>query len=273
MQPVVSAASLRIRPRWRHPTTPTIGAAQVGASALALGAPFVHAGPWWWAAAGVAFFLYGCVGLSVGYHRYYSHRAFRVARWVEVMFIAVGVLTCIGTPAGWIVMHRRHHAYSDRPGDPHRTAELGLRTLFVGRYAAGIGPHALNGELRKDPLMRWVHLRYLPLALAWPALLLALDPLAPLFLWAVPVAATLLSGSLTNYVCHKWGRRPHETSDDSRNNWVIALLYWGEGWHNNHHARPGKASFSEAWWQVDVGGWVCWALALTVPRQEAYRAG
>lgn len=254
---------LRIRPALRHPTAPSIGLLQIASAMAACSAPFLGAGWEWWLAAILTMFLYGCVGLSVGYHRYFSHRSFEVSRPVEIGFIVLGVLGCLGTPAGWIAMHRRHHRYSDGEGDPHRTDELGIRTLFVGRYAADISPHALNGELRKDALMRWVHVRYLPLALAWPAALFAVDPLAPVFLWALPVAGTLTSGALTNYVCHKWGSQPHRTADNSRNNWIIALLYWGEGWHNNHHAYPGRASFGERWWQVDVGAMVCRVLAMT----------
>ena len=255
-----------LRARFRHPTATSIGFLQIGAAIFAVGAPFTGAGWGWWIAALFVMFLYGCVGLSVGYHRYFSHRSFEVSRPVEIGFIVLGVLGCLGSPVGWMVMHRRHHAHSDEAGDPHAPHILGARTMYCGAYADGISPHALNSELKKDSVMRWVHLRYLPLALAWPLALLAITPMAFLFLWAVPMSLTFIAAPLTNYACHKWGAQPHRTGDNSRNNWLIALLYWGEGWHNNHHARPRRAMFGERWWQVDIGGAVCRALAMTAPR-------
>ena len=97
-----------------------------------------------------------------------------------------------------------------KAGDPHAPHILGARTMYCGAYADGISPHALNSELKKDPVMRWVHLRYLPLALAWPLALLAITPMAFLFLWAVPMSLTFVAAPLTNYACHKWGSQPIE---------------------------------------------------------------
>ena len=252
---------MRVRAAFRHPTAAWLGTLQLGAAAIACLAPFVGAGPGWWLAVPAMMFLYGCIGMSVGYHRYFSHRSFETSRAAEIVFMAIGVMACIGTPAGWMVAHRRHHLHADRDGDPYPATDTMLRTLFFGRYYEGIGKYALHRELRRDPLMRWIHFRYLPLALAWPLALAAIDPLAPIFLWGMPVALTITSATLTHYVCHKWGTRPHDTPDRSQNNWLIALVSWGEGWHNNHHASPRKPCFSERWWQVDIGGLACRCLS------------
>ena len=223
---------------------------------------FADAGWAWWALALFGYFLYGCVGLSVGFHRYFAHRSFDAPRWAVVMFHLLGVMACIGAAAGWSVTHCRHHMHADRPGDPHPAKALGWRALVVGSYQGGQDKAAVRRELRRDRFGAWLYRRYLPLALAWPAMLLALDWRLALFGWAVPVALTFWAGGLVTMVCHRWGSRPHATGDNSRNNLVVALLSWGEGWHNSHHAEPGKAAF-HPW--VDVGGMVA-RLALNRPR-------
>lgn len=217
---------------------------QAGTGALTLWAVlFAEAGGAWWALALFGYFLYGCVGLSIGFHRYFAHRSFAAPRWAVVMFHLLGVMGCFGTGPAWAVTHRRHHAHADRAGDPHPAGRLGWRALLVGSYGARADRTAFRRELRGDRLGLWLHRHYLPLALGWPALLVALDWRLAVFGWAVPVALTLWAGGLVTMVCHRWGTRPHATGDDSRNNPFVALLAWGEGWHNNHHAAPGSPEF------------------------------
>ncbi len=222
-------------------------AVAIGAAALA------EAGAGWWVLAGFCYFLYGCVGLSVGFHRYFAHRSFEAPGWAAAMFHVLGIMGCFGSAAGWSALHRRHHAHSDRDGDPHAAGMLGWRALLIGNYEGRVPALAIRRAMRGDGFGLWVHRHYLPLALAWPAVLVAVDWRLAVFAWAVPVAATLWAGGVVIAVCHRWGSRPHDTGDNSRNNVLVALLAWGEGWHNNHHAAPGNAVFHPV---LDLAGLV-----------------
>ena len=184
---------------------------------------FADAGWAWWALALSSYLLYGCLGLSVGFHRYFAHRSFEAPRSAAVMFHLLGVMACIGAAADWSVTHRRRHMHSDRAGDPHPACTLGRRALLVGSYEGGQDRAAVRRELRRDRFGAWLYRRYLPLALAWPVLLLVLDWRLAVFIWAVPVALMLWAGGLATLACHCWGARPHATGDDSRSNVSLVM--------------------------------------------------
>ena len=223
------------------------GTIQIFTSVVTVWAVFdAGAGLAWWCLALFGYFLYGCVGLSLGFHRYFAHRSFAAPRCVVVMFHMLGVMGCFGTGPAWAVTHRRHHEHADKADDPHPAGTLGWRGLLVGSYGECANPTAYRRALCGDRFGLWLHRHYLPLALSWPAALAALDWRLAVFAWAVPVAMTLWGGGLVTMGCHLWGTRRHDTADGSRNNLAIALLTWGEGWHNNHHAAPDKAVFHPA---------------------------
>ena len=229
---------------WRGAPAQFFGGVQIVTVAVTLWALFdAGAGAEWWVLAGLCYFLYGCVGLSIGFHRYFAHRSFTAPRWAGAMFHLLGIMGCFGTAAGWVGVHRRHHAHADREEDPHSVGVLGWRALLVGSYDGRVQATEIRRAVRGDRFGLWVHRHYLPLALAWPSLLISLDWRLAVFAWAVPVALTLCGSGLVTMACHRWGRQPHDTGDDSRNIAVVALLTWGEGWHNNHHAAPAKAVF------------------------------
>lgn len=241
------------------------GTVQIFTSAVTVWAVFLAgAGAEWWAVAGFCYFVYGCIGLSLGFHRYFAHRSFKAPRWVVVMFHLIGVLGFFGTAARWVGVHRQHHAFADREGDPHPASVLGWRGLIVGSYSGQVPEAAIRRALRGDRLGIWLHRHYLAPAIAWPAFLLLLDWRLAVFAWAVPVALTLGAGGLVTMGCHLWGTQPHATGDNSRNNLAIALLTWGEGWHNNHHAAPGKAVFHPT---LDVTGQVLRLASFTAGRR------
>ena len=129
------------------------GWVQVLTGAIALWAVvFADAGWAWWGLALFGYFLYGCVGLSVGFHRYFAHRRFEAPRWAVIMFQMLGVMGCFGAVAGRAVTHRRHHRHADRPGDPHRAKALGWRALVVGSYEGRQDRAAVRRELRREPV-------------------------------------------------------------------------------------------------------------------------
>ena len=218
----------------------------------------------WWGLALFGYFFYACVGHSVGYHRYFAHRSFRAPRWADVLFTVAGTLGCIGSPVGWAQMHRRHHMHSDREGDPytaHRYPRPTLGVLLVGGYDAQPGSaRSLRRMCCDDPLQRFVMRYYFGIVARFAGLLLMLDWRLFLFGWAVPVGWTLWMSGIDAWSTHRHGYRNHETGDGSRKLWWCALLVWGDGWHNNHHANPRAWSYRERWWEWDPGAAVVWVI-------------
>ena len=234
---------------WMRPSVRKVGAVQIATGVLAVGALFTGVSWTWWALALLGYFFYGCVGHSVGYHRYFAHRSFRAPRWAQVMFTVAGTLGCVGSPVGWAQMHRRHHLYSDREGDPytaHRYPRPTPGALLMSGYGSESGSaRALRRMFRADPLQVFVMRYYFGIVAVFAGGLLLVDWRLFLYGWAVPVAWTLWMAGLDAWATHRHGYRNHDTPDGSRNLWWCSLLSWGEGWHNNHHANPRAWSYRE----------------------------
>ncbi len=223
------------------------------------------------------------LGITVGYHRLFTHRSFDTYMWVKVIWAIFGSMAVQGPMLKWVAMHRCHHQHSDAPGDPHspHLQGSGVLALLGGLWHAHLGwifqPDPLNlpryvKDLSQSVLLRVVSVLdpvWVILGLLLPAVLgglltgtwtgawcgLAWGGLARIFLvhhvtWCV------------NSVCHMWGFRPYRSNDESRDNFVFGVLALGEGWHNTHHAFPTSARHGLRWWQIDVSYWVIRALEL-----------
>jgi stearoyl-CoA desaturase (Delta-9 desaturase) len=218
-----------------------------------------------WKALAVTIFLYWmtiCLGISMGYHRLHTHRSYQVPRVLEYFFAVCGALTLEGGPIFWVATHRIHHQKSDQPGDPHSPRE-GAWWSHVGWILFGETNHnntrvmgKYAPDLMKHPFYVWLNnYHWVPLAVLG-AVLLAVGGL-PVFLWGICVRVVfgLHSTWLVNSATHLWGSRRFNTRDDSRNSWWVALLTFGEGWHNNHHAHPTSARHGLAWYEFDIS-WI-----------------
>ncbi|MFL5288241.1 MAG: acyl-CoA desaturase [Rhodopila sp.] len=247
--------------------------------------------PWLFSWSGVALaivgtYLFGGLGINLGYHRLLTHRGFACPKWLEYLCVVVGVCCMQDTPARWVAVHRRHHEQADRREDPH-TPLAGFLWGHIGWMLAenrDLTRLGIYDRYAKD-ILRDPFYRRLERTLLYPAILLAS--------WAVyfviGVAATLAGGgTLTqaaqfgasllvwgvfvrtvavwhitwsvNSAAHLWGYRSYDTGEQSRNNWVVALLSNGEGWHNNHHAHPRAVRHGHRAWEVDpIFGFV-WVL-------------
>ena len=214
-----------------------------------------------WTGLAVALFLIWMatgLGISMGYHRLHTHRSYQVPLALEYFLAICGALTLEGGPIFWVAAHRIHHQNSDRPGDPHSPREgawwahMGWilfgeenenYTRLLAKYAPDLEKHRFYVWLNK---YHWVPLFLL-------AILLAAVGGFSVMLWGVCLRVTVgLHGTwLVNSATHMWGTRRFETHDDSRNNWWVALLTFGEGWHNNHHAHPTSARHGLAWYEFD----------------------
>jgi stearoyl-CoA desaturase (delta-9 desaturase) len=214
-----------------------------------------------WRAFAAAVLLY-CIctglGISMGYHRLHTHRSYRVPLWLEYFFAVCGACTLEGGPIFWVAVHRIHHQKSDQPGDPHSPrdgawwAHVGwilfgetnhTNTRLLGKYAP---------DLEKHRFYVWLNNYHWVPVVVLGGLLYAIGGL-PMMLWGMclRVVAGLHATWLVNSATHMWGSRRFATRDDSRNNWWVALISFGEGWHNNHHAHPTSARHGLAWYEFD----------------------
>ena len=214
-----------------------------------------------WKALIATVFLYWVatgLGISMGYHRLHTHRSYKVPRWMEYFFAVCGTLTLEGGPIFWTAIHRIHHQRSDQPGDPHSPRE-GAWWAHVGWILVGETKHnntMLLGkyapDLAKDRFYVWLNNYHWVPNVALAVLLYAVGGL-PFLLWAgfFRIVFGLHATWLVNSATHMWGGRRFATRDDSRNNWWVALISFGEGWHNNHHAHPTSARHGLAWYEFD----------------------
>jgi fatty-acid desaturase len=209
----------------------------------------------------VAVFLYWVatgLGISLGYHRLHTHRSYRAPRLLEYFFAICGSLTLEGGPITWVATHRIHHQKSDHEGDPHSPRD-GMWWAHVGWILFGESLDRLTGivskyapDLGKERFYVWLNKYHWVPLVGLAALLLAIGGW-PMFLWGICVRIVfgLHATWLVNSATHMWGGRRFATRDDSRNNWWVALLTFGEGWHNNHHAHPTSARHGLAWYEFD----------------------
>jgi stearoyl-CoA desaturase (Delta-9 desaturase) len=218
-----------------------------------------------WRAFGVAVFLLWMatgLGISMGYHRLHTHRSYKVPRWLEYFFAVCGALTLEGGPIFWVATHRVHHQKSDKPGDPHSPRD-GAWWSHMGWILFGETKHnntrllaKYAPDVAKHPFYVWLNsYHWLPILVL--AGILYLTGGLPMVLWGVclRVVVGLHVTWLVNSATHMWGSRRFATSDDSRNNWWVALITFGEGWHNNHHAHPTSARHGLAWYELDIS-WI-----------------
>ena len=205
------------------------------------------------------------LGIGMGYHRLLTHRSYRVAKPLEYFLTICGAMALEGGPIFWVATHRLHHQFSDKLGDPHSPRQgawwahliwmlAGDTTHCNAEEAARYAP-----DLLKDRFHVWLNTwHYLPLLLV--AVLLFVAGGVPFLLWGLFVRVTLgLHATwLINSATHIWGCRRFATRDDSRNNGLVALLTFGEGWHNNHHAHPTSARHGLAWYELDITWITIW---------------
>jgi stearoyl-CoA desaturase (delta-9 desaturase) len=227
---------------------------------------------WSWPAVIIAVLLYwvgGSLGIGMGWHRLVTHRGYKVPKPIEYFLVFCGTLALEGGPIQWVTTHRIHHAHTDSHGDPH-TPRDGKWWSHVGWIIRGTAQDHDQAtvehyapDLVKQPFYVWLNRFYYV-----PQILLAISLLAfggwGVMLWGVFLRLTLALHAtwLVNSATHLWGRKRFTTDDDSRNNWWVALLTFGEGWHNNHHAHPTSARHGLRWYEVDLNWWGIRALQL-----------
>lgn len=235
--------------------------------ALALLAPWFFS----WSALGVAIFLhwlFGSIGICLGYHRMLTHRSFYAPKWLERTITLIGALALQGGPTFWVAGHRMHHLYTeDNEKDPY-SAQKGfwwshMMWLFYpqDRFFDRESYRQFAPDIDKDPFYRFLD-RYFLLLQVPVGVLLYLLGSWPFVVYGVFVRAVVLWHStwLINSASHMRGYRTFNPDDNSRNLWWAAILTYGEGWHNNHHAYPNVAKAGLKWWEIDMTWWSLSAL-------------
>ena len=218
-------------------------------------------------------------GTTIGFHRFFTHRGFEARAPVKAALAILGCMTMQGPVTQWVTDHRKHHALSDKPGDPHSPhvghgdgawgAVRGFVHAHVGWMFSNMGMEQgrqYGRDLYDDRLIRAIDRLYL----LWVFLTLGL-PFAIGYAiggtWQAGVEGLVWGGLIrifayqhatfsVNSICHMFGRQDYRSRDEARNNWVVALLVFGEGWHNNHHAFPVSARHGLRRWQLDMSWWV-----------------
>jgi stearoyl-CoA desaturase (delta-9 desaturase) len=231
----------------------------------------------------VGLYVVCAFGTTIGFHRYFTHRGFEARAAVKAVLAILGCMTMQGPVTQWVTDHRKHHALSDRPGDPHSPhvghgegalgALRGFLHAHVGWMFANLGMEQgreYGRDLYEDRLIRTIDRLYL----VWVVLTLGIpfgigyavggtwEAGLEGLVWGglIRIAAYQHATFSVNSICHMFGRKDYRSRDEARNNWLVALLVFGEGWHNNHHAFPVSARHGLRRWQVDVSWWVIRAM-------------
>lgn len=228
-------------------------------------------------------YLLTALGITVGFHRLFTHHSFETYRWIELIIAGFGSMAVQGPLFKWVGQHRRHHQHSDTPDDPHSPLHegLGVLGLLRGFWHAHIGwlfladPPDLDRYVKDLAASRSLRVvshmfpLWAALGLVLPAVLGGVITLSWVGVWTGLIWGGLVRVFLVHHVtwsvnsaCHLWGVRPYQSDDESRNNALFGILALGEGWHNTHHAFPTSARHGLRWWQIDMTFWVIRALAV-----------
>jgi fatty-acid desaturase len=243
----------------------------IAALVLCLGFPSRQA-----VAAAIGLYLLTGFGVTIGYHRLLTHRSFDCSKPLETLLALLGLLAGEGPPLFWVMHHRKHHKFSDQPGDPHRPADgffwAHWLWLFPKHRRRELGMDYVKWapDLAKRPFYRGLEVGYLPCQAVFGVMIglwgyalgswsMALSFLGYAFF--LRMVLVLHATWMVNSVAHTWGYRNYETNDNSRNNVFVAAVALGEGWHNNHHRIQQTANHGHTPWEFDVSFWVIVGLA------------
>lgn len=228
---------------------------------------FIHAGALFallpgnfsWAAVGVMLFFHwvtGGLGITLGFHRLVTHRSFQAPKWLEYFLVFCGSLACQGGPIEWIGLHRHHHAYSDQAPDHHNSGK-GFWWSHMGwmfyEVPAKRELDRFTKDISGDPVYQFFEKYFLLVQTLLAVVLYAIGGWS-FVVWGIFLRLALVYHCtwFVNSATHKFGYRSHEAGDHSTNCWWVALLTYGEGWHNNHHAFQYSARHGLKWWEFDM---------------------
>ncbi|HYH00883.1 MAG TPA: fatty acid desaturase [Terriglobales bacterium] len=242
---------------FREPISPITTLFMVAFHAGAVAALFMFD----WKAVAIAALLMwiaGSWGIGMGYHRLLTHRGFSTPKWIEYALTVCGTLALEGGPIFWVATHRVHHQNTDKEGDPHSPRDGGFWS-HMGWIISGRAMHNNSSDLlpyvpdlRKDRFHTWIS-RWHWVPMVGLGLILFVVGGWTFVMWGIffRTVVGLHATWLVNSATHMWGRQRFHTGDTSKNSFWVAMLTFGEGWHNNHHAHPQSARHGLAWYEID----------------------
>lgn len=208
-------------------------------------------------------FIIGPISNVITLHRLLTHRSFKTYPWLEKVLSYITVVSTVGPTISWVALHRQHHATSDRDGDPH-SPYINGKFNIVQAIKVWLGydwripsiPVAYVKDLMRSPTHRFIFKNYFKIIFAFSLILILIDPVLWFFVYVVPASMTVHLIGAVNVLGHHHGYRTYENKDKSTNSWIANIISVGDGWHNNHHARPYKWYSGEKWWELDPMGWI-----------------
>ncbi len=220
----------------------------------------------------IGLYLLSGLGITIGYHRMLTHKSFETSLVMKAILLILGTMAIEGQPSDWASTHIQHHAHSDEEDDPHSPL-VSLWHSHVGwMWHHASQPDIYGKWVAKDPLVAWVDRTWLIWVVSGLLIPLAIAGWSG-FLWG-GLVRVFLTHHITwsvNSICHTFGQRPFNTNDASRNNWIVGLFAFGEGWHNNHHAFPRSAFHGLRWWQIDLSAYIIRLMEVTGLVWNVYR--
>jgi sn-1 stearoyl-lipid 9-desaturase len=212
------------------------------------------------------YYITGCLGITLGYHRLVTHKSFETKPWIEFILVVCGLLALQSNPINWAGDHKTHHNHSDQLEDKHNSKKgffwSHMQWLFY-KHDTSEQEQRIRENLLKNPNLRLLNSNVLMivLQLVLAAALYQIGGIG-MVIWGVLLRIVWVWHItwLINSATHKWGYRWFETDDNSTNNWITAILGYGEGWHNTHHAHESSPRHGLAWWEIDLTWYHIWLL-------------
>jgi stearoyl-CoA desaturase (delta-9 desaturase) len=201
------------------------------------------------------FLLFGIVGSNAGYHRYFSHRTYETYRPIEIAMAIIGSLATLGSVISWVAVHRYHHIHADTENDPHSPRHIGWWKAYTYDWKRTSISKKFIKDVVKDPVIVFLHKHYFKVIFFYVTILFLINPWLVVFAYCIPATGCLNGVASVTVIAHITGYVTYKTNDSAKNSWIANLLSLGEGWHNNHHAHPGKWKQGIMWWEIDPPSW------------------
>lgn len=215
----------------------------------------MYAQLWQWLVAVIMYYMFGCWGVAITYHRLISHKSFESPYWFKLTGMFLGSLGAVGSTIQWTAVHRDHHRHSDTDSDPHNPNRGILKFLQMQFFSMLVpsGPRYVP-DLLRDPLHQKFHKYYWLIHLTYAVFLFLIDPFAIVYAYLVPCFILWHVMSALGTFAHntKFGTQPLSQKDKSTNLWLLGWLAFGEGWHNNHHSQASDWQFGKSRWEFDL---------------------
>jgi sn-1 stearoyl-lipid 9-desaturase len=219
----------------------------------------MYAEAWQWIVTVIMYYMVGCWGVAITYHRLISHKSFEAPSWFKTVGMIFGSLGAVGSTIQWTAVHRDHHRHSDGSNDPHNPS--GSVSRFVQmQFLAMLVPSSPRyvPDLLRDPVHQKFHTYYWAIHAAYAMILYFIDPFAVVYAYLVPAFILWHVMSALGTFAHtpSFGTQPLSQKDKSTNLWILGWLAFGEGWHNNHHAQASDWQFGKSKWQADLSAYI-----------------